>query len=73
MKQQCKCKMILIFAITMLLTTNRIMSQVAPPGKYNITNYTEDRKAIKALAMINDSSVHLNDDYIAVGPEGKVS
>lgn len=72
MKQQCKCKMILIFAITMLLTTNRIMSQVAPPGKYNITNYPEDRKAIEALAM-NDSSVHLNDDYIAVGPEGKVS
>ena len=49
------------------------MAQVPPSGKYNTTNYPEDRKAIEALGTAEDSLVHLNDDYIAVGPEGKVS
>ena len=49
------------------------IAQVPPAGKYNTTNYPEDRKAIEALGMVKDSDVHLNDDYIAVGPEGKVS
>jgi hypothetical protein len=46
---------------------------VPPPGKYNTTNYPEERKAIDALRMLPDSAVHLNDDYIAVGPEGHIS
>ena len=32
-----------------------------------------DRKAIEAMEMINDGTLYLNDDYIAVGPERKVS
>ncbi|WP_295791722.1 nuclear transport factor 2 family protein [Mucilaginibacter sp.] len=44
-----------------------------PAGKYNTTNYPEDRKAIEALNTQQDNSQYLNDDYIAVGPEGKVS
>ena len=73
MKQQLNYKMILVTAIIALFVSKTTMAQVPPAGKYNTTNYPEDRKAIEALGMLNDSSVHLNDDYIAVGPEGKVS
>ena len=73
MKQQLNYKMILATAIIALFVAKTTMAQVPPTGKYNTTNYPEDRKAIEALGMINDSTVYLNDDYIAVGPEGKVS
>jgi hypothetical protein len=73
MKQQFNYKMILITVIIMVFVSATTMAQVPPEGKYNTTSYPEDRKAIEALGMINDSSVYLNDDYIAVGPEGKVS
>ena len=73
MKQQLNYKMILAAAIIALFVSKTTMAQVPPTGKYNTTNYPEDRKAIEALGMINDSTVYLNDDYIAVGPEGKVS
>ena len=63
----------MITAIIMLFVSTKTMAQVPPTGKYNTNNYPEDRKAIEALGMVKDSSVHLNDDYIAVGPEGKVS
>jgi hypothetical protein len=63
----------MVTAIIMLFVSTTTLAQVPPTGKYNSTNYPEDRKAIEALGMINDSTVYLNDDYIAVGPEGKVS
>jgi len=44
-----------------------------PAGKYDTTSYPEDRKAIAMLGKVNDSSRFLNDDYIATGPEGRVS
>jgi uncharacterized protein YchJ len=46
---------------------------IPPAGKYNTTNYPEERKAIEALRILPDSATHLNDDYIAVGPEGHIS
>ena len=73
MKQHLNYKMILATAIIALFVSKTTMAQVPPAGKYNTTNYPEDRKAIEALGMINDSTVYLNDDYIAIGPEGKVS
>jgi hypothetical protein len=73
MKQQRNFKMLLVTAISVVFISSTAMAQVPPTGKYNTTNYPEDRKAIEALGMVKDSSVHLNDDYIAVGPEGKVS
>lgn len=73
MHQHRHLKMIMIAAVMLFFTSNITMAQAAPEGKYNITNYPEDRKAIEALGMINDSTVYLNDDYIAVGPEGRVS
>ena len=62
-----------ITVIILLFISHSVLAQVPPAGKYNNTNYPEDRKAIEALGMVNDSTVYLNDDYIAVGPEGRVS
>ncbi len=73
MQQQHHCKMIPAIFIAMLFASAGIKAQVPPTGKYNTTNYTADRKAIEVLEMKNDSSIYLNDDYIAVGPEGRVS
>ena len=72
MKQLLNCKTILITAIIMLFISTTTMAQVPPAGKYNTTNYPEDRKAIEALGILADSSVYLNDDYISVGAEGMV-
>ncbi|CAN5885546.1 hypothetical protein BH11BAC4_BH11BAC4_23250 [soil metagenome] len=66
-------KTLLAAFIIMLLHTSTVIAQVPPPGKYNTTNYPDDRQAIEALNAIGDSTIYLNDDYIAVGPEGKVS
>ena len=74
MKTKTRKPATLILAImTMTFICLFAKAQVPPPGKYNTTNYPDDRKAIEALRAVSDSSVHLNDDYIAVGPEGKVS
>lgn len=73
MLQQLHYRLIMITAICMFFISTHTKAQVPPAGKYNTSNYPEDRKAIEALRMINDSTVYLNDDYIAVGPEGRVS
>jgi hypothetical protein len=67
-----KLKMMMA-AVMVLLSTVYAIAQVPPAGKYNTTSYPEDRKAIEALNTLQDNSQYLNDDYIAVGPEGKVS
>ncbi len=72
MKQQLNYKMILATAIIVFFVSTNTMAQVPPAGKYNTTNYPEDRKAIEALGMLADSSAYLNDDYISVGAEGMV-
>ena len=73
MKQLLNCKTIMITAIIMLFISTTTMAQVPPAGKYNTSNYPEDRKAIDILSSKMDTSQFLNDDMIAVGPEGKVS
>jgi hypothetical protein len=72
MKQLLNYKMILVTAIIVLFVSTTTMAQIPPTGKYNTTNYPEDRKAIEALGILADSSVYLNDDYISVGAEGMV-
>jgi hypothetical protein len=67
-----KLKMMMA-AVMVLLSTVYAIAQVPTAGKYNTTSYPEDRKAIEALNTLQDNSQYLNDDYIAVGPEGKVS
>ncbi|MEO7044074.1 MAG: DUF4440 domain-containing protein [Ferruginibacter sp.] len=73
MKQKRNFKTIIFTVIIIFFTSNILKAQVPPEGKYNTTNYPEDRKAIEALRDVKESESHLNDDYIAVGPEGKVS
>ncbi len=65
--------MIIIAGIVLFFSSNIVMAQVPPTGKYNTTNYPDDKKAIEALTEVQDSTAYLNDAYIAVGPEGKVS
>ena len=72
MQQQHNAKMLMLSVIFMLFLSTGITAQVPPAGKYNTTNYPEDRKAIEALGMIQDSTAYLNDDYISVGAEGMV-
>ena len=72
MKQQLNFKILLVTAIIVFFGSTSLMAQVPPSGKYNTTNYPEDRKAIEALGMLTDSSAYLNDDYISVGAEGMV-
>ena len=59
--------------IIFLCAFNTLKAQVPPAGKYNTISYPEARKAIDILNSKMDSSQFLNDDMIAVGPEGKVS
>lgn len=73
MKQQRNSKIIFVTAIMLFFIANIVVAQVPPQGKYNTTNYPEDRKAIDILSSKMDTSQFLNDDMIAVGPEGKVS
>ena len=56
-----------------LVCVNTVTIAQPPAGKYNTTDYPEDRKAIELIKRLPDSLQHLNDDYIAVGPEGKIS
>jgi hypothetical protein len=62
-----------VIALVTLLLSFDSFSQTPPPNKYDTLSYPEDRKAIAALSRINDSSKFHNDDYIAVGPEGRIS
>ncbi|CAN5285762.1 hypothetical protein BH11BAC5_BH11BAC5_41430 [soil metagenome] len=73
MKQHRIFKMILISMAILFIRLNTTKAQVPPEGKYNTTNYPEDRKAIDIVSSKMDSSQFLNDDMIAVGPEGRVS
>lgn len=62
-----------VFAFLALLFTHSVRAQVPPPNKYNTSSYPDDRKAIELLSRKNDSTRFNHDDYIAVGPEGRIS
>ncbi len=67
-----KVTSIILLAIAFIFTTTMLRAQ-PPAGKYNTTDYPEDRKAIGLLRTIPDSLRHLNDDYLAVGPTGEIA
>ena len=69
---QISSKAIMVFAIIISCMCFRANGQVPLSGKYNTTDYPEDRKAIEAQrSIMEDSTQFLNDDYIGVGAEGK--
>ncbi|MBC7652542.1 MAG: hypothetical protein H7101_12425 [Deinococcales bacterium] len=65
----------ILFATIIILMAihQQVVAQVAPVGKYNTNNYAKDRKEIELVSSRMDSTQYLNDDMIAVGPEGRVS
>lgn len=62
-------KHMFVFLLPVLLIATSVIAQ-PPAGKYNTDNYPEDRKAIDSLS---GPASFLNDDVIAVGPEGRIS
>lgn len=63
-----KIVMVVIMASIALHTE----AQVVPAGKFNVTNYPKDRKAIDAIRNNFDSTYSLNDDYVGIGAEGMI-
>ncbi len=55
------------------LSASAAHAQVPPANKYDTSSYPKDRKAIEQLGRKNDSTRFHNDDYMAVGPEGRIS
>ncbi|MBK8946634.1 MAG: hypothetical protein IPM32_15370 [Ignavibacteriae bacterium] len=62
--------MILIFIV---LQTVKVFGQVPPPGKYDTTNYSEDRKFINSISNIFDPALSLNDNSISIGADGSIA
>jgi hypothetical protein len=60
-------------ALTTATAQTLLPPHTPPTGKYNTTNYPEDRKLIRAMGENTTTSHYCNDDGIAVGPEGKIS
>lgn len=63
----------ILAALMFLLFAQHTYAQIPPANKYDNTSYPEDRKAIQMLSRKNDSTRFNQDDYIAVGPEGRIS
>ncbi|MEO0310716.1 MAG: hypothetical protein RIQ89_373 [Bacteroidota bacterium] len=55
------------------LVISKIIGQVPPPGKYDTTNYPEDRAFINAITNIFDPSLSLNDNSISIGADGSIA
>ena len=67
-----KSQTILSFLFTAFLALNA-SSQIPLAGKYNTTNYPKDRKIIQSISNSFDKSLSLNDNYVGIGADGKIS
>jgi hypothetical protein len=75
-KEQLRLTKLLLIIFSAIFLGAKSYGQIPPAGKYDTTSYPKDRKAIEELSTkinFTDTSMYYNDDYIAVGPEGKVS
>ncbi len=61
---------IFLFIVSMTL---KVVGQNVPVGKYDTTNYPKDRKIINSIKNSFDKSLSLNDDYVGIGADGKIS
>jgi len=55
------------------LHTASLTAQAPPPGKYNTTDYPEDRKIINSISNIFDPALSLNDNSISIGADGSIA
>lgn len=62
-----------LFVVTYFFFTSGAMSQKVPYGKYNTTNYPKDRAIINSIKNSFDKSLSLNDNYVGIGADGKMS
>lgn len=65
-------QMTMIF-ILIALQTVKLFGQAPPPGKYDTTNYPEDRKFINSISNIFDPSLSLDDNSISIGADGSIA
>ena len=65
-------RLLLTLGVFVLLTA-KSPGQAPPPGKYDTTNYPEDRKLINSISNIFDPSLSLNDNSISIGADGSIA
>jgi hypothetical protein len=68
-----KLAQITIIFIVIALNSVQLLGQVPPPGKYDTTNYPEDRAFINSISNIFDPSLSLNDNSISIGADGSIA
>ncbi|MEP6712265.1 MAG: hypothetical protein ABJA37_07615 [Ferruginibacter sp.] len=69
--QQITKRLTIAFVIIVSIFT-KVSAQVPPAGKYDTSNYPQDRKLIMAIQNNFDSSLSLNDNYVGVGAGGRI-
>lgn len=62
-----------VMGLFIALKTSCAFGQVPPPGKYDTTNYPEDRAFIQSISNIFDPSLSLNDNSISIGADGSIA
>lgn len=73
MKLSCKVFQMIILLLLSTFQSMKMLGQAPPPGKYDTTNYPEDRKFINSISNIFDSSLSLNDNSISIGADGSIA
>ncbi len=63
---------IYLFSMGFTLISFMATAQQVRAGRFNITNYPEERKTIEEMSNKQDSSKVLEGDYIGVGADGKI-
>ena len=59
--------------IVSMFITLKAVAQAPPAAKYDTANYPKDRKIINSISNIFDKSLSLNDNFIGIGADGKIS
>ena len=73
MKAKTSTAQMLITIILVVFSAIRVTGQIPPPGKYDTTNYPEDRAFINSISNIFDPSLSLNDNSISIGADGSIA
>jgi hypothetical protein len=59
--------------VLLAITSLNLYAQIPPAGKYDTTNYPQDRAFINAISNIFDPSLSLNDNSISIGADGTIA
>lgn len=73
MKQNNNTKQMTITFLAFVFITIEVFGKNVQGGKYDTTNYPNDRKIINAITNSFDKSLSLNDNYVGIGADGKMS